>query len=74
MDLGSKLNAENIVENSDVYLDCAVDAYPAADDVHWTFDGKELTAGQTVIISKNFLIIQQVPIYFDPCLFDSFFP
>lgn len=67
LDLGSKLNAENIVENSDVYLDCAVDAFPAADDVHWTFDGKDLAAGQNVIISKNFLIIQQVRKSIDFC-------
>ncbi|XP_022663733.1 neogenin-like [Varroa destructor] len=58
--LGSKLNAENIVENSDVYLDCGVDAFPAADDVHWTFEGKDLIAGHNVIISKHFLVIQQV--------------
>lgn len=60
MALGSKLNADNIVENSDVYLDCGVDAFPAADEVHWTFEEKDLMAGHNVIISKHFLVIQQV--------------
>ncbi|XP_064456304.1 hemicentin-1-like [Ornithodoros turicata] len=60
LQLGTKLDIENIQENNDVYLDCQVDAYPPVDEVNWQLDGKDLLASDNVIISKNFLIIQKV--------------
>ncbi|EEC10932.1 hypothetical protein IscW_ISCW007603 [Ixodes scapularis] len=60
LQLGTKLNLENIQENNDVYLDCRVDAYPAVDEVSWQFNGQDLQASENLLVSKNFLVIQRV--------------
>ncbi|KAM7302160.1 hemicentin-2 [Ixodes scapularis] len=60
LQLGTNLDPEKIQENSDVYLECHVDAYPAVDEVSWQFSGQDLLASENLIISKTFLVIQRV--------------
>ncbi|KAG0419046.1 hypothetical protein HPB47_004407 [Ixodes persulcatus] len=49
LQLGTKLNLENIQESDDVYLNCRVNAYPAVEE-----------ASENLLVSKNFLVIQRV--------------
>ncbi|KAL3242316.1 hypothetical protein MRX96_021243 [Rhipicephalus microplus] len=60
LQLGTKLNLENIQENNDVYLECRADANPPVDEVSWQFNDNELQASENVLVSKNFLVIQRV--------------
>ncbi|KAL3246243.1 hypothetical protein MRX96_057788 [Rhipicephalus microplus] len=60
LQLGTKLNLENIQENNDVYLECRADANPPVDEVSWQFNGNELQASENVLVSKNFLVIRRV--------------
>merc|ERR1711953_781492 len=41
--LGSKLNAVDIREGDDVYFECTIDAFPAAERISWKKDNETLT-------------------------------
>lgn len=60
--LGDKLSAGPIREGHDVYFECSVSAHPAAQEIRWWFDGKELEANVSsgVIISNQSLVLQRV--------------
>ena len=46
--MGSKLNAVDIREGDDVYFECTIDAFPAAERISWKKD-----------VSKPALALQQ---------------
>ncbi|XP_034239040.1 synaptogenesis protein syg-2-like [Thrips palmi] len=60
--LGAKLNASNIKAGDDVYLECAVDARPAASAVTWAHNGEavqsSLSAG--VVVTERTLVLRRV--------------
>ena len=60
--LGPKLDASNIREGDDVYLECDVRARPPVDKIAWLLDGRavqqDLSRG--VFLSNRTLVIQRV--------------
>lgn len=60
--LGAQLDEAAIVEGRDVYLDCAVRAYPAAGNVRWHLNGAELNESPEtgVRMSNQSLVLRAV--------------
>lgn len=62
LQLGQRIQADQIRENTDVYMECSVEAKPAANEVRWWFEGRELETNLTegVFISNQSLVLQRV--------------
>lgn len=61
--LGEKLNElGQIREAHDVYFECSVEAQPAAHEIRWWFEGRELESNVQagVIVSNQSLVLQHV--------------
>lgn len=60
--LGDKLVGRHVREGHDVYFECSVQAQPAAHELRWWLNGKELEANVSsgVIISNQSLVLQRV--------------
>ncbi|XP_077562537.1 neural cell adhesion molecule 1-like isoform X2 [Haemaphysalis longicornis] len=60
--LGQNLKEHDIHEGRDVYLECHVDASPAASEVTWFFEGHELATNTSagIIVSNQSLVLQKV--------------
>ncbi|CAH4037542.1 unnamed protein product [Pieris brassicae] len=58
--LGANLDPDNIMEGSDVYLDCDVRARPDHDHVYFTYNGVIVKGSGGVLVSRQSLVLQGV--------------
>ncbi|CAG4991403.1 unnamed protein product [Colias eurytheme] len=58
--LGANLDADNIMEGSDVYLECSVRANPPHDHVYFTYNGVTVKGSGGVLVSRQSLVLQRV--------------
>ncbi|CAH4035815.1 unnamed protein product [Pieris brassicae] len=58
--LGANLDPDNIMEGSDVYLDCDVRAMPEQDHVYFTNNGVIVKGSGGVLVSRQSLVLQGV--------------
>ncbi|CAK1594968.1 unnamed protein product [Parnassius mnemosyne] len=57
---GANLDADKVVEGSDIYLDCRVRANPWYSNVHFTHNGITVKAGPGVLLANQTLVLQHV--------------
>ncbi|XP_050699820.1 hemicentin-1-like [Eriocheir sinensis] len=62
LSLGRSLDAENLQEFKDIFLECHIDANPMPYKVEWRHDGRLVShnASQGVIVSESTLALQKV--------------
>ncbi|XP_013178678.1 PREDICTED: protein turtle homolog A-like [Papilio xuthus] len=60
LSVGANINAEKVVEGSDVYLDCRVRANPWHSHVSFTHDGVPVKPGVGVLLANQSLVLQHV--------------
>ncbi|XP_045540703.1 nephrin [Papilio machaon] len=60
LSVGANINAEKVVEGSDVYLDCKVRANPSHSHVSFTHNGVAVKPGVGVLLANQSLVLQHV--------------
>ncbi|CAG5013580.1 unnamed protein product [Parnassius apollo] len=60
LNLGANLDADKVVEGSDIYLDCRVRANPWYSNVHFTHNGITVKSGPGVLLANQTLVLQHV--------------
>ncbi|XP_052743181.1 uncharacterized protein LOC112053108 [Bicyclus anynana] len=60
LELGANLDADKVVEGSDVYLDCMVRANPWHTHVYFTHNGVTVKPGPGVVVANQSLVLQRV--------------
>ncbi|CAH0718442.1 unnamed protein product, partial [Brenthis ino] len=60
LELGANLNAENVIEGSDVYLDCMVRANPWHTHVYFTHKGSRIRGSSGIVVANQSLVLQHV--------------
>ncbi|XP_055634568.1 uncharacterized protein LOC129774711 isoform X2 [Toxorhynchites rutilus septentrionalis] len=60
LSLGAPLNSQNLMEGSDVYLECDIKANPPAKKIEWFHNNKVLQPARGVIISNQTLVLQSI--------------
>ncbi|XP_068624483.1 synaptogenesis protein syg-2-like [Battus philenor] len=61
LSFGANIDANSVVEGSDIYLDCRVRANPWYSNVHFTHNGITVRAGPGVLLANQSLVLQKVP-------------
>ncbi|KPJ13813.1 Nephrin [Papilio machaon] len=57
---GANIDANKVIEGSDIYLDCRVRANPWYSNVHFTHNGLTVKAGPGVLLANQSLVLQRV--------------
>ncbi|XP_013178713.1 PREDICTED: nephrin-like isoform X2 [Papilio xuthus] len=57
---GANIDANKVIEGSDIYLDCRVRANPWYSNVHFTRNGLTVKAGPGVLLANQSLVLQHV--------------
>ncbi|XP_058451516.1 nephrin [Malaya genurostris] len=60
LSLGAPLNSQNLMEGSDVYLECDIKANPPAKKIEWFHNNKLLQSARGIIISNQTLVLQTI--------------
>ncbi|EAT42917.1 AAEL005560-PA, partial [Aedes aegypti] len=60
LSLGAPLDSQNLMEGSDVYLECDIKANPPAKKIEWFHNNKLLQSARGVIISNQTLVLQSI--------------
>ncbi|XP_055549461.1 nephrin isoform X1 [Wyeomyia smithii] len=60
LSLGAPLNSQNLMEGSDVYLECDIKANPPAKKIEWFHNSKLLQPARGIIISNQTLVLQTI--------------
>jgi hypothetical protein len=60
LDLGSNINAHNILESSDVYIECHIQSNPPVYEVTWFFEGEPIFNDKGLIIANQTLVLQKI--------------
>ncbi|XP_039431401.1 nephrin [Culex pipiens pallens] len=60
LSLGAPLNSQNLMEGSDVYLECDIKANPPAKKIEWFHNNKLLQSARGIIISNQTLVLQSI--------------
>ncbi|CAH2061829.1 unnamed protein product, partial [Iphiclides podalirius] len=60
LNFGANIDANKVVEGSDIYLDCRVRANPWYSNVHFTHNGVTVRAGPGVLLANQSLVLQHV--------------
>ncbi|XP_052863108.1 hemicentin-2-like [Anopheles cruzii] len=58
--LGAPLNSQNLMEGSDVYLECDIKANPAVKKIEWFHNNKLLQSARGIIVSNQTLVLQSI--------------
>ncbi|CAG5013693.1 unnamed protein product [Parnassius apollo] len=61
LSMGANIDADKVVEGSDVYLDCRVRANPGHSHVMFTHNGVPVKPGTGVLLANQSLVLQRVP-------------
>ncbi|CAG9572669.1 unnamed protein product [Danaus chrysippus] len=60
LELGANLDADKVIEGSDVYLDCMVRANPWHSHVYFTHNGAIIKPGPGVVLANQSLVLQRM--------------
>ncbi|CAG9574805.1 unnamed protein product [Danaus chrysippus] len=60
LELGANLDADKMIEGSDVYLDCMVRANPWHSHVYFTHNGAIIKPGPGVVLANQSLVLQRM--------------
>lgn len=60
LSLGAPLDSQNLMEGSDVYLECDIKANPPAKKIEWFHNNKLLQSARGIIISNQTLVLQSI--------------
>uniref|UniRef100_A0A182JN36 Sidestep protein n=1 Tax=Anopheles atroparvus TaxID=41427 RepID=A0A182JN36_ANOAO len=58
--LGAPLNSQNLMEGSDVYLECDIKANPPVKKIEWFHNNKLLQSARGIIVSNQTLVLQSI--------------
>ncbi|XP_035899846.1 nephrin-like [Anopheles stephensi] len=58
--LGAPLNSQNLMEGSDVYLECDIKANPPVKKIEWFHNNKLLQSSRGIIVSNQTLVLQSI--------------
>ncbi|XP_055603399.1 nephrin [Uranotaenia lowii] len=60
LSLGAPLNSQNLMEGSDVYLECDIKSNPPVKKIEWFHNNKQLQSSRGIIISNQTLVLQSI--------------
>ncbi|XP_055919281.1 uncharacterized protein LOC129951237 [Eupeodes corollae] len=60
LNLGAPLDANNLMNGSDVYLECSIVANPAITRIEWYHNDKKLNSARGILISNQTLVLQSI--------------